>query len=106
LKAKLMALSLRLGFAWFLLSMTVLSLFLVGAAQSFLDSTLKNLFFEVRLLSWCGLLGSGLFLVPFCWNQGRRLLAALAMALGFALLFSFVLYWGVWIYPDAGNWPW
>jgi len=99
-------LSLRLGLAWLLLSLTVFSLFLFGAAQNFLDSTLKTLFFDVRWLCWCGLLGNWLLLVPLMWKQGRKLVAAVVMGFSFAGLFSLVLFLGTWIYPEVGNWPW
>jgi len=106
LKVRLAALSLRLGFAWLLFSLTVFSLFLFGMAQNFLDSTLRNLFFNVRWLSWCGLLGNWLLLVPLVWHQRRRLAVAILMGFSFAGLFSFVLFLGTWIYPNMGNWPW
>jgi len=98
--------SLRVVLAWFLLSGIVFCLLLVGAAQSFLDSTLKNLFVEVRWLCWGGGLGTWLFLVPFSWVQRNKRLASVTLGLGFTILFSLVLYWGAWIYPEAGNGPW
>ena len=106
MKVDLGALSLRLGLAWLLLSLTVLALFLVGSAQSFLESTLRNLFLEARWLSWAGLLVSWLLLVPLSLNRRRRLLASVALGFGFGTLFAFVAFWGAWIYPNLGNWLW
>ena len=105
MKVSLVALSLRLGLAWFLLSLTVLSLFLVGATQSFLDTTLKHLFLELRFLYWTGLLGSWFLLVPVCARR-RRLLASLGLSMGFTVVYLVVLFWGAWIYPNVGTWPW
>jgi len=100
------ALTLRLVLAWFLVSLVVLFLYLVGTAQSFLEPTQDVLFRAVRWLSWLGLLGSGFVLVPLVRKSGPRLGWAAVLALGFAALFAFVLVWGSWIYPSSGRLPW
>lgn|GEM_PF-2598588 len=100
------ALTLRLALAWFLTSLVVLFLYLVGTAQSFLEPTQDVLFRGVRWLSWLGLLGSACVLAPIVRKNGRRLAWASGLALGFAVLFAFVLVWGSWIYPNSGRLPW
>jgi hypothetical protein len=94
--------AIRLAMAYFLFSLTVTALALMGASQSFTEDTLRSLFLVVRWLSWCGLLVAALCLVP--WTRGRkRILTAVFVALGLLVLFLFVLVWGTWVYPDAGN---
>lgn len=100
------ALGLRLAVAGFLLTLVVLFLYLAGAAQSFLESTQLLLFRTVRWLSWGGLLVTWLLLVPMTRKKGRRLVSSLVLGLGFGALFSFVLVWGSWIYPDSGIFRW
>lgn len=106
MRPDLSALALRLGLAWLLFALTVLALFLVGAAQSFLEPVQRNLFLGLRWLSWTGFLVSLLVLVPLGRKRAARRLAAAGLGLGFALLFAFSLVWGAWIYPDAGLPPW
>jgi len=101
LKVDVRALVLRLTSALFLFSMTLWFLYLVGAAQGFLESTQLFLFQAVRWSSWVGLLGCWFVLVP--WNRrSPRLVASLILGLVFGLLFGVVLVWGSWIYPKVG----
>ena len=106
MKGRLSTLSLRLAVAWFLLDLCALTLFLIGSLQTFLDRTLMDLFLQIRLSTWLGLLAAWFFLVPLSWNQGRRLVFALVISASFTVLFAFVLFWGIWVYPQLGNWPW
>jgi len=106
LRVDLAALALRLTLAWLIFSIAVLYLYLVGAAQSFLEPTQNLLFRGVRWLSWIGFLGSWFLLVPLTRKQGKRVAASLLLGLGCAILFAFVLVWGAWIYPDSGRLPW
>lgn len=100
------ALALRLGVSLFLFSAIVAVLYLVGAAQSFAEETLRNLFEALRWLTWGGLLLSWLAILPAARKKGHRVLAALVLGVGFSALFLFVLVWGVWVYPDAGALVW
>lgn len=100
------ALALRLGASLFLFSVIVAVLYLVGAAQSFAEETLKSLFEALRWLAWGGTLAGWLVLVPAARKKARRLLAAVLLGTGFSLLFVFVLVWGAWLYPEGGGTPW
>lgn len=101
------ALVLRCVIAWFLFSLTVLFLYLAGAGQSFLETTLAGLFRFVRWLSWLGVLATWLVLVPLTPKRlKRRMAAALCLGVGFSSLFVFVLVWGSWVYPEAGRLGW
>jgi len=106
LKADSGSLALRLETAFFLFSLTVTLLYLMGAAQSFTEETLRTLFLVVRWLSWAGLLITVVGFVPWS-HRPRHYVAAAVLALGFLVLFGFVLLWGTWIYPNAagdGHW--
>jgi len=100
------ALTLRLTLAWFLISLVVLFLYLVGTAQSFLEPTQDFLFRAVRWLSWLGLLGSCCLLVPLTRRHARRLAWTAILGVGFGVMFAFVLVWGSWIYPESGRLLW
>ena len=100
------ALALRLGLAWFLFSCIVLLVYLFGAAQSFLETTLRDLFVTVHWLSWGGLLTSWLLLLPLARFRVKRVVLAFFLGVGFLCLFLFIVLWGSWIYPGIGSRPW
>ena len=100
------ALAIRVVLAFYVLTLVTLFLYLVGAAQSFLDQTQVELFQLVRWQTWLGLLGTWLLLVPASRRHVRRILASVSLGLGFGALFAFVLVWGSWIYPNAGSLSW
>lgn len=106
MKADLTALAIRWLLAFFLFSLVALFLYLSGAAQSFLEQTLAELFLFVRWSSWIGLILSWLLLVPLTRKRLRRLSAAVALGAGFTVLFAFVLFWASWVYPGSGAVPW
>lgn len=106
MRIDLLALALRWVASWFLLSLVILFLYLVGASQSFLEQTQVDLFRLVRWTSWLGLLGTWVLLVPLCRQRLKRVAAAVILGLGFAALFAFVVVWGAWIYPEVGRLPW
>lgn len=99
------ALALRWAVAWFFLCVVALFLAAVGAGQSFLEGTQARLFQWARWLTWMGLGGTWMGLVPLCRGGGRRG-SALLVALGFASLTVLVLVWGVWLHPVAEFLPW
>lgn len=92
---------LRLGAALLLYTLIVMGVYLIGAAQTFDEEALAFLYSFVRWLSWGGLLVTWLGLVPWVKRRGRRTLAAVLIAIGFTLLFAFVVVWGAWIYPTS-----
>jgi hypothetical protein len=105
LKADPLALGLRLGTALFLWTLIVAALYLIGAAQSFYEATLLNLFLLLRWLAWAGMAISWLVLAPWA-RRLRRTVAAVVLGIGFGLVFVFVLLWGAWVYPQAGAFLW
>lgn len=96
---------LRWTTAWFLFGLVLLFLYLVGTAQSFLEPDLATLFSLVKWSAWTGTLASWLVVAPLVWRTSRWV-SALVLGLGFTLVFAFVLFWGSWVYPDAGILPW
>jgi len=106
LKADFAPLALRLTLAYFLFSLTLLFLYLVGASQNFLEPVQSLMFRGVRWLSWLGVLCSWFLLVPLNRRHGRQIVSSVFLGTGFLAIFGFVLAWGAWIYPESGRLPW
>jgi len=92
--------------AWFLLSVTVLFLYFVGTSESFLEPVQRALFHGVKVLSWVGVLGSWLVLVPLNQHRRSRWISALVLGVGFFAEFVLILVWGSWVYPSEGTTLW
>lgn len=100
MRPDLRGLVLRWATAWFLFTLVLLFVYLVGTAQSFLERVLATLFLAVKWSTWAGTLAVLFFVLPLV-SGPRRVLLGLLLGLGFVVVLGFVLAWGSWVYPDA-----
>ncbi len=89
----------------FLMTLVLLTFYLFGTYQSFLDSTLRTLFDLFRAFSWAGL-GGALFFQLYLFSgkvRGRsRRFTNLLMLLVFVVLYGLVEFLKTWLYPEVG----
>lgn len=88
--------------AWLLLCGVTLFLYLVGTAESFLEPVDRFLFHTVKVLSWVGMVGCWVVLVPVHRKRRFRLVSAGLLGVSFTLILVLVFLWGSWVYPHEG----
>ena len=87
------------------MTLVLLTFYLFGTYQSFLDSTLETLFGLFRAFSWTGM-GGALFFQLYLFSgkvRGRsRRFTNLFMLFVFAALYALVEFLKTWLYPGVG----